>query len=295
LTPSIGTDDNANPVAHRQVCALLANEGVAVDAPDTSEWRRTTRPLVIAHRGQSAEVPANTVESFTRAIDLGAEIIEADVQMSRDDHIVMLHGLLEETTEASGVASDLTWDELQRLDAGARSGGRYSGLRIPSLEAVLDLGRDRGVPVCIDVKGPTPADAAAAAVAVAELIRSRGGADRTLLNCFHYEAFPAAREILPDIDVVPDVYSEISVDPDATAELARTLGAPIIMHDASIPEPTVAALHKAGIAVWVWDVMDDESIERSVSQGVDGILGKDVAAVVRVLDRVCPRVEPPRA
>ena len=57
------------------------------------------------------------------------------------------------------------------------------------------------------------------------------------------------------------------------------------------PEPTVAALHEAGVAVWVWDVTDDESIARSVSQGVDGILGKDVAAVVKVLDRLCPRVD----
>jgi glycerophosphoryl diester phosphodiesterase len=267
-----------------------------VDASDTSPWRRISRPLVIAHRGQSAEVPANTLESFARAIDLGAEVIEADVQVSRDDRLVMLHGRLEETTEATGVASDLTWDELQRLDAGARFGGRYSGLRIPGLEAVLDLGLDRGVPVCIDVKGPTPADAAAAAVAVAELIRSRGGADRTLLNCFHYEAFPAAREILPDIDVVPDVTSEMSADPTATVELARALRAPITMHEAAIPDATVSALHAAGFAVWVWaDVTDDESVARSASQGVDGILGKDVATVVRVVDQLCPRVELPRA
>ncbi len=67
-----------------------------MDNTGTNPWRRSSRPIVIAHRGQSSEVPANTLASFARAIDLGAEVIEADVQMSRDDRLVMLHGRLEE-------------------------------------------------------------------------------------------------------------------------------------------------------------------------------------------------------
>ena len=64
------------------------------------------------------------------------------------------------------------------------------------------------------------------------------------------------------------------------------------MHEAVIPDATVSALHAAGFAVWVWaDVTNDESVARSVSQGVDGILGKDVATVVRVVDRLCPRLD----
>ena len=169
-----------------------------------------------------------------------------------------------------------------------RSAANSRVMRIPSLEAVLDLASDRHVLVCIDVKGATPSDAAATAAAVAELIRSRAAEDRTLINCFHYEAFPAARRILPGIDVVPDVTEEMSTDPIATVELARALGVPITMHQAAMPAATVSALHEAGVAVWVWGVTDEESIARSVSHGVDGLLGQDVAAVVKVLDRLCP-------
>ena len=64
------------------------------------------------------------------------------------------------------------------------------------------------------------------------------------------------------------------------------------MHHAAMPASTVSALQAAGVAVWVWGVTDEESIARSVSQGVDGILSKDVAAVVKVLDRLRPRVDP---
>lgn len=67
------------------------------------------------------------------------------------------------------------------------------------------------------------------------------------------------------------------------------------MHEAALPASTVSELHRADVAVWVWGVTDEESIARSVSQGVDGILGKDVAALVSVLDRLCPRVDPTSA
>ena len=263
-----------------------------MDGPDTNPWRRTLRPLVIAHRGQSAQVPENTLDSFARAMELGAELIEGDVQLSRDGRLAMMHGTLEQSTNGSGYAGDFTWDQLEQLDAGGFFGPEFAGLRIPSLEAVMDLARDRDVPVCIDVKGRTPSDAAAAAVAVAELIRSRAEGDRTLMNCFHYDAFPAARRILPGIDVVPDVTAEMSDDPIATVELARALGAPITMHHADMPTSTVSALHDAGVAVWVWGVKDEASIVRSVSQGVDGILSQDVAALVEVVDRLRPRVGP---
>jgi len=263
-----------------------------VDGPETNPWRRRWRPLAIAHRGQSADVPENTLDSFNRAVDLGAELIEGDVQSSRDGHLAMMHGTLEQSTNGKGYAGDFTWEELQRLDAGAWLGRSFEGLRIPSLESVLDLARDRDVPVCIDVKGATASDAIATTTAVTELVRSRAEAHRTLINCFHYDAFAAARRILPGIDVVPDITSELSEDPDATVELAQSLGASITMHHASMPTATVSSLQAAGFAVWVWGVTDEESITRSVAQGVDGILSQDLAPLLNVLDRLRPRFDP---
>lgn len=263
-----------------------------MDGPETNPWRRTSRPLVIAHRGQSADVPENTLASFARAVDLGAELIEADVQSSRDGHLAMMHGTLEQTTNGYGYTRDFTWEELQRLDAGSWLGPGFAGLRIPGLGSVLDLARDRDVPVCIDVKGATASDAISTATAVAELIRSRAETHRTLINSFHYDALAAARRILPGIDVVPDITSELSEDPDATVELARAVGASITMHHAALPTATVSALHDAGFAVWVWSATDEEAINRAVGQGVDGILSQDVPPLVQVLDRLRPRADP---
>src|ERR1700752_3879311 len=106
----------------------------------------TAAQLVIAHRGNSAFFPENTLESFDQAVAIGADALEFDVRLSRDGRAVVIHdATLERTTNGAGEVAALTVDELQRLDAGYRfthDGGRTfpfrgRGLTIPTLEMVL--------------------------------------------------------------------------------------------------------------------------------------------------------------
>ncbi len=77
--------------------------------------------LVIAHRGNSAFFPENTLEAFQQGMALGADALEFDVRLSRDGRAVVIHdATLERTTNGSGAVSALTLGELQRLDAGHR-------------------------------------------------------------------------------------------------------------------------------------------------------------------------------
>jgi len=105
--------------------------------------RRTGKPLVGGHRGNPAEHPENTLASFRSAVELGVDIIECDVHLSADGHMAVIHDhSVDRTTDGAGMVRELTWDELQRLDAG-------KGERIPSLEAVIDLARGAGVGLAI--------------------------------------------------------------------------------------------------------------------------------------------------
>jgi glycerophosphoryl diester phosphodiesterase len=96
--------------------------------------------LVIAHRGASGECPENTLAAFRRAIELGADMLECDVQCSRDGTIVVLHDTqVDRTTDGHGWVRALTWRELKQLDAGAWFGDAFRGERLPALEDVLAL------------------------------------------------------------------------------------------------------------------------------------------------------------
>lgn len=105
------------------------------------EW-----PVNLAHRGASALAPENTIEAFRLAVEAGAGGLELDVHMTRDGHIVVIHdATVDRTTNGTGAVSEMTLEELRRLDAGhnfSPDGGptrpyRGRGVRVPTLGEVL--------------------------------------------------------------------------------------------------------------------------------------------------------------
>src|SRR5437764_15010234 len=94
--------------------------------------KRARRPLIIAHRGHSAGAPEQTLAAYRMAARLGADMIEADVRQSRDGKLIMLHdAMLDRTTSGNGLAAELSWAELMKLDAGSWFAPAFAGERIP--------------------------------------------------------------------------------------------------------------------------------------------------------------------
>lgn len=91
----------------------------------------------IAHRGASAYEPENTLRSFKLAFDMKADMIELDVRMSKDRHLVVVHdSTVDRTTNGRGYVKDMTLEELKKLDAG-------KGETIPTLEEVIEVGAEK--------------------------------------------------------------------------------------------------------------------------------------------------------
>lgn len=122
-----------------------------------------SRKLVIAHRGASAYAPENTLPAFRLALDMNADFIEYDLQVTKDKQLVVLHDeTLERTTNIENIfparyrvvandkkrtkrwyVYDFTLAEIQKLDAGSRADARFKDTRIPTLQETLDLLRGR--------------------------------------------------------------------------------------------------------------------------------------------------------
>ncbi len=91
----------------------------------------------IAHRGASAYEPENTIRSFRRAIELGADMIELDVRRSLDGHLVVIHdSKVDRTTNGKGLVGLKSLAEIKELDAG-------EGEAVPTLEEVFETGAGR--------------------------------------------------------------------------------------------------------------------------------------------------------
>src|SRR5688572_32757922 len=120
----------------------------------TNPWLRDYRPLSVAHRGHSIAYPENTLEAYRKAIELGVEMIECDVNITRDGQLVMMHdSTLDRTTNGAGRVSGATWEEIQGLDAGGKFKPEFTGLRVPSTEETVLLFKEAGIFSCIEVKG----------------------------------------------------------------------------------------------------------------------------------------------
>ena len=101
---------------------------------------KISKPLIIAHRGYRARFPENTMASFRAAVDLGVPMIELDVTLTKDGHVVVIHDeTLDRTTNGSGPVRDHCLAELARLDAGAWFSPHFKGEPIPMLDEVLDV------------------------------------------------------------------------------------------------------------------------------------------------------------
>jgi len=102
--------------------------------------------IKIGHRGACGYEPENTLASFKKAMDLGVDMIELDVQLTSCNEIVVMHDKeLERCTNGRGFIFYHTLSELKLLDAG-------NGEKIPTLEEVLDL-VDKKAMVNIELKG----------------------------------------------------------------------------------------------------------------------------------------------
>ena len=97
-------------------------------------------PKLIGHRGVKNLKPENTLESITKAFDLGLECVEIDVKVSKDSIPLLLHDdTLDRTTNGSGLVCNFTFDHINHLDAGYFFYKSKTDIKVPSLRSVLDL------------------------------------------------------------------------------------------------------------------------------------------------------------
>jgi len=110
------------------------------------------RTLVWAHRGASGYAPENTLEAFQKAIDLKADGIELDVQMTKDGQLVIIHDeTVNRVSDAKGWIKDYTYEEIKKLNVNKKF-PEYDTVKIPSLEEVYCLMKDTELVINVEIK-----------------------------------------------------------------------------------------------------------------------------------------------
>lgn len=160
-------------------------------------------PLIIAHRGDSAHRPENTLAAFASALEVGADVVEFDVHLTRDGHLVILHDpTLDRTTTGRGPVRQRTLAEVRALSAGypARFGQAYAGERVPTLAEALGLLRGRARAM-IEIKADAVTDDAEGGIeaVLAQEVRRAGMEKDVALISFDRRALLRCRELAPEV------------------------------------------------------------------------------------------------
>ena len=281
--------------------ALLAVVALLIAAPAagaaTNPWIETT-PLDIAHQGGEDEFPSNTMYAFERSMQVGADMLELDVGVTRDGQVVVMHDTtVDRTTNGHGTVASFTLKQLRKLDAAywfsgganayrhdrVRSAYRLRGVatakrrppkgftaadfRVPTLKEVMKA--FPRTPINVEIKGRTNAEALAEyltnADALARTLKSTKRRDLIVVS-FKQEAVDRFHQLVPALPVAPGIGGAANWllggtshgDGVVAFQLPITYQLGGTLLQVTTPE-NVAKAHAAGYAWHTWLSNDGES------------------------------------
>lgn len=236
--------------------------------PSCVEW--------IAHRGASRDAPENTLVSMNLAWQQGADAVEVDVFLSKDNRIVAVH---DDTTKRTGGldrrVADQTLAELKNLDVGAWKDAKWTGERIPALEELL-AAIPGGKRLFMEIKCGREILPELEVV----LRRSAVPSKKVAIVGMDWETVKAVRERMPGHEVywVQRIERDEaagawnpSVEELVTKALKARLHGLDVKACAAVDAGFVKAVKKAGLRCFAWTVNDPGEAKRLIEAGVEGI------------------------
>ena len=268
-------------------------------APANQYYLGVSRPLVIAHQGGNGIWPGNTMFAFERAVEIGADVLEMDAHITKDNEIVLMHDeTVDDTTDGAGLIEDLTLAQLKALDAAyewSNDNGktflhRGMGIQVPTLNEVFE--KFPQMRYVIEIKlTENPIDRP-----LCDLIRQFNMQDKVLIASFHDEVMRNFRAACPEVAtsasrtevrnfvllgkvflsgfVVPQ-YHTIQPPYDPSESLGITI----------MTQRFIRESHAKNIMVEPWTVNDPELMRQYIKWGVDGIITDRPDLMVEILSK----------
>jgi glycerophosphoryl diester phosphodiesterase len=259
------------------------------------------RILVHGHRGARARRPENTIPAFRYAIEQGADVLELDVAVTKDNVAVVSHDPLLNPAICSGPKlgipiRTLTFHELQAYDCGAKKNPLFAeqipvpGTRVPALDEVFELGRGNSVQFNVETKifadrpelTPGPEDFTGL---ILDSVRRHTVENRVILQSFDPRTLRAMKRLDPAIR-----RSALFENQRDWMEVAREFEATILSPEYHLVTPErVAQAHGAGLEVVPWTANQPEDWAKLAEAGSDAIISDDPAKLIAWLKAHEPR------
>ena len=212
-------------------------------------------PLLAAHRGVAgANIPCNTMTAYKIATDLGADVVEIDVSISKDGEYFVFHPGMEHAFIGGGVKlSELTAEEIDKLRL--LNGDRVvTSYKIPRLSEVLAFLKGKAYINVDKFWTEIPG--------ISRAIREAGVERQVIVKTSTDEkSLAAVKEYAPDFMFVPIVRGKDTVTDKLIADGVNVIGAEILFsteEDEVISEEYVSRMHERGLLIWMNSIIYNE-------------------------------------
>ena len=236
-------------------------------------------PRICAHRGFNTVAPENSMPAFGAAVALGADEIEFDIWSTKDNVLVSCHdSTLERVSDGSGKIYEHTYEELLRLDFGAKHGEKFKGLRIPTFEEILQKFAGRVI-MNIHVKIWDLGFEDLMIDKIVGLVRKYDCEKHVYFMTSNDESHRKVKERYPDVKICVG-WDRNKDDSLAIVDRAIALGAyKVQLFKPYFDQETVDKAHAHGILCNVFWADDPEEARRYFEMGIDTVLTNDFLTV----------------
>ena len=252
-------------------------------------------PRVIAHRGDSRNYPENTLPAFRSAVEMGIDVVETDIHITKDGVLVIWHDpTLERNTDGRGRIEDHTLAELRTYDAGytfTRDGGktypfRGKGVKLITLSEALELCPDERFNIDLKSQEPEIVDR------FISVIREHKAENRICAASFHLDNLKKLRKAAPDIltsittlEVIPLLLKEKLHMLPRSFDRKIIFQVPVRQYGITVVDRRfVEEMHKRDAVVMVWTINDESEMRRLFSIGVDTIMTDNPRLLIKVAE-----------
>jgi glycerophosphoryl diester phosphodiesterase len=237
-------------------------------------------PPVVAHRGMPCCAPENTLESFIAARDAGTTWIETDVKLTADGIPVLMHDdTLDRTTSGRGPVANMTWAEMQKLDAGSWFSPAFSKTRVTSLEELVAFCTASKMRLILELKpspGRTQATVMVALIEASKLWPE--DAPPPVVSSFYTDALLIAAQLHPDwprgllLDEWRDDWIETAL---------LTQASTVTMKDDLLTPQRLALLRDSPLPVLAYTVDDPARAKELMKNGIAAVYSDDVGRILK--------------
>jgi glycerophosphoryl diester phosphodiesterase len=254
------------------------------------------RPLIIGHRGASSHAPENTLAALRLAVEAGADGVEFDVRLSRDNVPVVIHDRdLRRVTGSGALVSELTASELGKTDVGSwfghafpgRTSSIYSKETVPSLRQVLELLSTSSGTIFLELKADVP-DIRPLVERSCEVIRNSGLISRMIVKSFSLTGVELVKSQLPAVETAALFEPGVKTVFGRRSEMVRTAAergaSHISLHWSLVNRTLMETAGVIGMPVTVWTVNHPRWVTKAARLGVRSLITNDPQKLLTARD-----------